>query len=184
MYYVYSCIIMFECIFCKLQYNELQYNELQYNELINNKCVFCNIIHYNNKNNIYNIVIGYTKCTQLDIIKNTYNLFMTHDCIPLPNEIDSDVILIKINPYIFRQFIKYLKNDSKNSKLIDNFKIFFTNTIDLNKIKSKRFSFKYKSKRLNIDFLSEQKELSEIDTNIENLYKNFLRDIIYNEREH
>ncbi len=165
---------MFECIFCKLQYNEL----------INNKCVFCNIIHYNNKNNIYNIVIGYTKCTQLDIIKNTYNLFITHDCIPLPNKIDSDVILIKINPYIFRQFIKYLKidnNNSNNSKLIDNFKIFFTNTIDLNKIKSKLFSFKYKSKRLNIDFLFEQKELSEIDINIENLYMNFLRDIIYNE---
>ena len=161
---------MFDCKQCKLKYKELN----------NNICILCNIIRYNNKSDSYNIIIGYSDSEQYDIIRKTYEFFIKHDQIPKPHDIDLSVKIIKINPYIFRQFILYYKkNKLIDSKLIDNYKIFFTNAIDLNKIKSKRFPLKYKSERLNIDYLIDQKELAEININIENLYKNFTRNIIY-----
>jgi hypothetical protein len=147
--------------------------------------VFCNIINENKKNDIYNICIGYINdinINQIDIIRNTYNLILQTDKIPLPKEIYNNIIIININPYIFREFIKYCKQEQLYLNIINKFKIFFTNAIDLNKIKSKRFPLKYKIEKLNIDYIKSNKDLLDIDKNIKNLYKKFTHSIyIYNE---
>jgi len=118
-----------KCINCNLNYKEL-YDEL---------CVFCNIVKENKKQNLFDIIIGFSNLTQLEIINKTYKYFIKMDRIPYPNEIDPAVITLRLNPYIYRQTNK-------------DYKIFFTNTIDLNKIKSKRFPFKYIPQNLDIKF--------------------------------
>lgn len=118
-----------KCINCDLNYKEL-YEEL---------CVFCNIVKENKKENVFDIIIGFSNLTQLEIINKTYEFFLKTDKIPYPNEIDPKVVTIKINPYVYRK---------KNKEC----KIFFTNTIDLNKIRTKRFPFKYNLQNLDIKF--------------------------------
>lgn len=118
-----------KCINCDLNYKEL-YEEL---------CVFCNIIKDNKKENVFDIIIGDSNLTQLEIINKTYDFFIKTDRIPYPNEIDPYVTTLRMNPYIYRQ---------KNKGC----KIFFTNTIDLNKIRTKRFPFKYHLQNLDIKF--------------------------------
>ena len=160
---------MFECRSCKLNYKELQ----------NNYCIFCNIVLNNKKSDIYNICIGYTNLTQNDIIKNTYNNIILENKIPYPQNIDNKVILININPYIFREFILYIQKDEIN--IIDKFKLFFTNTIDLNKVKLKKFPLKYKIEKLNINYIKTESTLKDIDTNIAELYEKFIHKLYYNE---
>lgn len=161
---------MYECNKCKLKYKEL----------FNSLCVFCNIINENNKTDIYNICIVFIddlNINQIDIIRNTYNLILQKDKIPLPKEIYNNIIIININPYIFREFIKYCKQEQLYLNIINKFKIFFTNAIDLNKIKSKRFPLKYKLEKLNIDYIKSDKDLSDIDKNMKNLYKKFTQSL-------
>jgi len=118
-----------KCINCELNYKEL-YEEI---------CVFCDIVKQNKKENLFDMIIGFSKLTQLEIINKTYEFFMKNDRIPYPNEIDFNVITLRENPYIYRQTNKDLK-------------IFFTNTINLNKIRSKRFPLKYNPQNLDIKF--------------------------------
>jgi hypothetical protein len=166
---------MYECKVCKLKYKQI----------IEDKCVFCSIIYENKKSNIYNICIGYSNMEQIDIIHNTYKYFLLHDKIPKPNEIDNNVQIININSYIFREFINYCIKDKKFLEIIDKFKIFFTNTIDLNKIKSKKFPLTYKIEKLNILYIKTDLKLSDINNNFKyfdkfiNLYKDFTH-LLYN----
>ena len=162
---------MFECIICKLKYKEMN----------NNICIFCNIVSQNNKNNVYDITIGFTKKSQKDIIKCTYEYINNNDKIPLPHEIDNKVKIININPYIFREFISFYKKKEIYDDNINNFKIFFTNTIDLNKIKSKKFPLKYKLEKLDVAYINSDILLNDIDENYENLYKKFINNIYYND---
>ncbi len=162
---------MFECKSCNLKYKELQ----------DKLCVFCNIILNNNKTDSYNICIGYTNLSQKDIIKKIYDIIIIEDKIPYPKIIDNNIILININPYIFREFILYCEKEKKYVDIIENFKIFFTNTIDLNKIKSKRFPLKYKIEKLNIDYIKTEYRLKDIDKNIAELYNNYINNLYYNE---
>ena len=166
---------MLECKLCELKYKEI-YDKL---------CVFCNIISNNNKLDIYNICIGYTDVSQIDIIKNIYDMIILEDKIPYPKIIDDTVILININPYIFREFIIYCKKKYYNDNdIIDNinkFKIFFTNAIDLNKIKTKKFPLKYKIEKLNIDYIKTENTLEYIDKNLAKLYKKYVHNLYYNE---
>jgi hypothetical protein len=124
------------CINCDLTYKELQ----------NGICVFCDIVKINKKDYLFHCVIGETKLSQLEIIKKTYEFFMKNDNIPFPYEIDNNVNILKVNPYLYR-----INNDIKT-------KIFFTNCIDLNKIKAKRFPLKYNQQNLNINYI-QQNEL-------------------------
>ena len=166
---------MYECKICKLKYKEL----------IDMKCIFCSIIHENKKSDVYNVCIAYTEVTQTDIIQDTYDFIILEDRMPFPHEIDDTCKLIKCNPYIFREFIKYCKTEQKYLNIIDKFKIFFTNTIDMNKIKSKRFPLKYKIEKLNIEYIKSNMDLSDIQTNnnkyidknFENLYKKFTQSL-------
>jgi hypothetical protein len=113
--------------------------DLNYKELNSNLCVFCEIIKENKKQNLFDIIIGFSKLTQLEIIKKTYEFFIKNDRIPYPNEIDMDVSTLRTNPYTYREINK-------------DYKIFFTNTIDLNKIRTRRFPLKYFSQNLDIRF--------------------------------
>ena len=162
---------MYECNVCRLKYKEL----------IDMKCIFCSIIHENKKSDVYNICIAYTDVSQSDIIQDVYNFIILEDKIPMPKEIDNNCKLINCNPYIFREFIKYCKIEQKYLHIIDKFKIFFTNAIDMNKIKSKRFPLKYKIEKLNIEYIKSNINLSDIhiniDKNFENLYKKFTQSL-------
>ena len=55
---------------------------------------------------------------KLDIIKKTRDFVCKHNRVPLPNEIDTQVKIIKVNPY---EFIKI----SKLTNYFKHFKIFF-----------------------------------------------------------
>jgi hypothetical protein len=118
-----------KCINCDLNYKEL-YGKI---------CVFCDIVDENKKQNLLDIIIEFSKLSQIEIIQKTYEFFIKNDRIPYPNEIDIDVSTLRTNPYIYRQINK-------------DYKIFFTNTIDLNKIRSKRFPLKYFLQNLDIKF--------------------------------
>ncbi len=136
---------MFTCIQCNLKHAILT----------DNLCIFCSICNTNNKKDIFNITICKTKLTQEEIIKKTYDLFIENNVIPTHLEIDNMSKHIKYNPYIFREYIKLKDTD---------YKIFFTNCIDRNKIKTKRLASKYNLEKINIDkYYSSSYELKDID---------------------
>jgi hypothetical protein len=97
-------------------------------------------------------VICKSDLNQNEIINKTYEYFMNNDNIPEPREIDKKSLLIKINPYLF------IKNIVSNE-----YKIFFTNCIDRNLIKTKRFPQKYNIEKLNINKFCNGIELEKID---------------------
>jgi hypothetical protein len=111
-----------------------------YKEIIENRCIFCNIIFLNKKEDVFNIIICDTKLSQNEIIKKSYEFFIKNNRIPYPDEIDPYVIIIKTNPYIYRKFNKQCK-------------IFFTNCIDYNKIKTPRFPLKFTPQQLNLRYI-------------------------------
>ncbi len=125
---------------------------LKYSNITNKKCVFCNIITNTKKSDIYNFIICKSDLDQNDIINKTYEYFMNNDNIPEPREIDKKSLLIKTNPYLF---IKNIVSEE--------YKIFFTNCIDRNLIKTKRFPQKYNIEKLNINKFCNGIELEKID---------------------
>lgn len=133
---------MFVCDNCNLKYATIN----------NKKCIFCNIVTDTKKSDIYNIIICRSDLSQNEIINKTYEFFMKNDKIPEPSDIDLNVKLIKINPYLF------VKNIISNK-----YKIFFTNCIDRNLIKTKRFPQKYNIEKLNINKFCNGIELEKID---------------------
>jgi len=112
---------------------------LDYKEIISDKCVFCNIIDNNIKSDVFNIVIGNTDLSQNDIINDTYIFFKKNNRIPYPDEIDPNVSIIKYNPYTYRKMNKSCK-------------IFFTNCIDYNKIKTPKFPLRFNPQQLNLKY--------------------------------
>jgi hypothetical protein len=133
---------MFVCDNCNLKYASIN----------NNKCVFCNIVTHTKKTDIYNFIICRSDLSQNEIINKTYEFFNKNDKIPEPSDIDINAIIIKTNPYLF------IKNIVSNE-----YKIFFTNCIDRNLIKTKRFPQKYNIEKLNINKFSNGIELEKID---------------------
>lgn len=140
---------MFECINCMLKYADIT----------NKYCEFCNIIQNIQKNDIYKIIICKSDLEQIDIIKKTYEYFIKNDKIPIPKEIDNDSIIINVNPYLFK------KNIFNN-----NYKIFFTNCIDKNKIKIKKFMIKYNNEKLDVIKYCKGIDLDKIDLKTYNDY--------------
>jgi len=113
--------------------------DLDYKEIISDRCVFCNIINENNKSDVFNIVIGETELSQKEIINISYEFFKINNRIPYPNEIDPNVVILKTNPYTYRKENKQCK-------------IFFTNCIDYNKIKTPKFPMKFNPQPLNLKY--------------------------------
>jgi hypothetical protein len=97
--------------------------------------------------------------SQIDIIKKTYEYFIQNDKLPIPEDIDRKCEKIKINPYFFREYC-----------INNNYKIFFTNCIDRNFLKTKRFPAKYNLEKLNIDKYCNGIDLEKYDKNTYNEY--------------
>jgi hypothetical protein len=133
---------MFDCENCNLKYATV----------INKLCVFCNIIIDTKKSDIYNFIICKSDLDQNDIINKTYEFFNKNDKIPIPYEIDPNAELIKVNPYLFKMNI-----------ISNKYKIFFTNCINRNLIKTKRFPQKYIIEKLDINKFCTGIELKKID---------------------
>lgn len=133
---------MFVCENCNLKYAIIN----------NNNCVFCNIITDTKKSDIYNFIICKSNLNQNDIINKTYDFFNKNDNIPEPNIIDTNAKIIKVNPYLFKKNI-----------ISNEYKIFFTNCIDRNLIKTKRFPQKYNIEKINIHKFCNGIELEKID---------------------
>jgi hypothetical protein len=144
---------MIECNNCKLKYCNLNKNNL---------CEFCDIIINLNKNNLYKFIICYSKLEQIDIIKKTYEYFINNDKFPLVESIDKDAVIISINPYFFKKYIKD-----------KNYKIFFTNMINKNNIKIKKLGLPYPLEKLNISNYTGI-DLKKFDEKIYNEYTNIL----------
>jgi hypothetical protein len=125
---------------------------LKYANIFNKKCVFCNIITDTKKSDIYNFIICRSDLCQNEIINKTYEFFNKNDKIPEPKDIDIHAKLIKINPNLFKKNI-----------ISNEYKIFFTNCIDRNLIKTKRFPQKYVIEKLNINKFCNGIELEKID---------------------
>jgi len=145
---------MFVCINCMLKYADIT----------NKYCEFCNIIKNTEKQDIYKIIICKSDLEQIDIIKKTYEYFMKNDKIPSPSDIDNNAIIINVNPYLFTKNI--YNND---------YKIFFTNCINKNKIKIKKIMTKYNNEKLDINKYCKGIDLDKIDLKTYNDYINRLQ---------
>ena len=142
---------MFVCDNCNLKYASIN----------NNKCVFCNIVTHTKKSDIYNFIICRSDLSQNEIINKTYEFFNKNDKIPEPSDIDIHVTIIKTNPYLFIK--NMISNLFIKNIITSEYKIFFTNCIDRNLIKTKRFPQKYNIEKLNINKFSNGIELEKID---------------------
>jgi len=95
----------------------------------NNICFFCNKIYNFNKTNIFDIVLCYSNYKQNDIITKTIEIYDNTKEIPLPNVIDKEVKLVKLNLLMFDNLIK--KNtDEKIKNTFKDYKYFFTPQIN------------------------------------------------------
>ena len=141
-----------DCEKCKQKFSNLFFNKL---------CVFCDIVYNLNKNHSYKYVICKSELEQDDVIRKTYEYFMKNDVIPVPDKIDSSAQIIMVSPYNFA------KNITKKS-----YKIFFTNHIDRNNIKTKRLTDKYPIEKLNVAKYCDGIDLQKIDQKTYNEYIN------------
>ncbi len=143
---------MLDCISCGLKYFYLH----------DKLCEFCDIVYNLKKTDSYKYIVCYSEMDQDYIIKKTYDYFMENDIMPAPNDIDFNSIIVSVNPYIFRNYIKH-----------DKCKIFFTNCINRNNIKTKKFLDKYPNEKFDIIKYSGI-ELKKIDEKTYNDYVSML----------
>lgn len=135
---------------------------LNYNYINNGYCLMCNIIHNTKQTDILLFVIGISSLSQLEIITLTKQFIMKNNCVPLPNQIDKDVKIIKdVNHYLFKKYINKTKEN--------NFKIFFTNQLNIDKIKVFRI---FDKKIINQEKII---KTHNIDDKIIKKYTNFLK---------
>lgn len=135
---------------------------LNYNYINNGYCLMCNIIHNTKQTDILFFVVGVSDLSQLEIVKLTKQFIMKNNYVPLPNQIDKDVKIIKdVNHYLFKKYI--------NEKKINKFKIFFTSDLDIDKIKVFRI---FDKKLINKNKLIKEYDL---DDKIINKYTSFIK---------
>jgi len=116
-------------------------------------CILCNIYKFYDRLDVYNIVLCISNMNQLDIIKATHQFLQKNNTIPLPINIDEHAIHININPTVLYEcnIIINTSNEYENEKkILNNIKIFYTNTIDRNLLKSRRLiDGQFKQEKLN-----------------------------------
>lgn len=133
-----------KCISCELTYN-----------YINNKmCIMCNICNNPVTTDVFSFVIGKSNLNQIEIIKKTKDFISKNNKVPLPTDIDNEVNIISINPCIFLQIIKIMDNlDNKEDRnIFENFKIFFTDDLNIKQIKTFRIFDKVIKNKSNINY--------------------------------
>lgn len=142
------------CVFCKSKYNKLN----------NKMCVMCNIVNSNiTSKDIFSFIIGNSKLTQIEIIIKTRDYIYKHNKVPLPTDIDKEVQLIKINPSMFIEVFKIMSE--KDKLKFKEFKIFFTDDLDIKLLKTLRIFDKVIKNKTEIIYNYEltSKQLSKIN---------------------
>lgn len=89
------------CNFCESK--NCPYVSLHNNKIIDT-CFMCHCVINHQKDYVFYGFLGRTEMTQLEIIKATWKEFNKKGKIPLPQEIDPEVRLVKIPVYFFSQF--------------------------------------------------------------------------------
>ena len=120
-----------ECYNCKEKYPK-------YFTINNNKyCYFCKLIYFMEYTDIFKVYIGYSTISQDEIVKKTKEILFKENRVPTNKDIDMHSKLVQINPYIL---INIIKNMLQSEQIcFSNIKIFFTEDIDMDLIKVKRF---------------------------------------------
>ncbi len=86
---------------------------------------------------IFKIYIGYSALSQDLIVKKTKEILFKENRMPTNKDIDLHSKLVQINPYLI---INIIKNMTHSEQIcFSNIKIFFTENIDMDSIKVKRF---------------------------------------------
>ena len=142
---------------------------LTYNYVVNNLCVMCQTMIEPTHQHTYSYIICNSDISQLDIIKKTRDFVCKHNRVPLPNEIDTQVKIIKVNPY---EFIKI----SKLTNYFKNFKIFFTDDLNIKLIKTFRIFDKIIKNKKDLEHIPTYSFTSD-ELNEFNIYKKIYKDI-------
>jgi hypothetical protein len=119
------------CYNCKESYP-------RYFPINNNKyCYFCKLIYFIEHTDIFKVYIGYSTLSQDLIVKKTKEILFKENRVPTNKDIDPHSKIVQINPYIL---INMIKNMTHTEQIcFSNIKIFFTEDIDMDSIKVKRF---------------------------------------------
>jgi hypothetical protein len=92
-------------------------------------CRLCYITTHINYGHMKDVIVCYSKLDQFEIVRKTIDYVIENDYIPEPSKIDSDV---KKPPLSLMELCSILiENDNCIPKELQNYKIFFTNEIDL-----------------------------------------------------
>ena len=141
---------------------------LTYNYVVDNLCIMCQSITEPTHQHTYSYIVCHSNISQIDIIKRTRDFVCKHNRVPLPNEIDTLVKIIKTNPY---EFVKI----SKLTDYFKNFKIFFTDDLNIKLIKTFRIFDKIIKNKKDFELISTYSfncdELNEIS-----VYKKIYKD--------
>jgi len=121
------------CFYCNLQYDKYLY--VHKNNLA---CKICYMINNRSINSVKQFDIYYSLKTQSEIIKNSIKYIKENGEIPLPNNIDNNVL--KINLSIVEYF-DILKKKNNLPSLFNNIKYFFNYDFDYSFIDNNHFSF-------------------------------------------
>ena len=128
----------------------------------------CDIITEPKYWHTYSYIVCHSNISQMDIIKKTREMIHKYNRVPLPNEIDTQVKIVKFNPYEFIQI-------SKLTNYFVNFKIFFTDDLNIRQIKTFRIFDKIIKNKKDFELISTYSfncdELNEIS-----VYKKIYKD--------
>lgn len=113
------------CVYCGGEYRYYVYVD---NEII---CEFCNmVVNFNNVNN--NMYVCYSTKNQVDIIRCTVDYILKHHKIPLPVDVDENVMAVCISKYELSNLL--IKNSC--DKFYNNIKLFMNCDFNANYIKN------------------------------------------------
>ena len=97
-------------------------------------CYICYLTNFTSHQDVFIINIGVSKMTQEEI-NSAYNKYVQKNCkLPLHTDIDPDSKILKVNSILFLNMLQNI--NAKEKKQFKNIKIFFSDNIDLRKIKT------------------------------------------------
>jgi len=94
-------------------------------------CRLCyKITHLNIAGTFQEVKLYYSTKSQLEIVRNTTDYIMKYNRIPIPQEIDKDILKTPISMFEYTNILLSNKKDLINN-IIKDYKIFFTNKLDI-----------------------------------------------------
>jgi|688.fasta_scaffold179882_4 hypothetical protein len=91
-------------------------------------CRACYLITHLNNGMFREIKLYYSNESQLNIVRKTVEYIIDNNVIPIPTKIDPDV---KIAPLTLLEYINILNNTNEYPIELQNYKIFFTNKLNI-----------------------------------------------------